>query len=128
MPIDRLSRQDRQLVPQFAVDILPPHRGLFCPQTAVRQGIQHAFHRNIARKIPQIGIAAARFARVPQQTVKQGVQIRAVDVCTGALVLLGQPCTAEKQRAGVGGKGRRVVPVRGGQCGQRGIEKRQVHI
>ena len=35
--IDRLSRQDRQLVPQFTVDILPPNRHLFRLQAAVIQ-------------------------------------------------------------------------------------------
>ena len=96
MAIDRLSRQDRQLVPQFAVDILPPNRHLFGLQAAVIQRIQHVFDRNIARQIPQIGIASACLSGVPQQTVEQRVQVRAVDVRAGTLVLLGQPGTAEK--------------------------------
>lgn len=52
--IDRLSRQDRQLVPQFTVDILPPNRHLFRLQAAVIERIQHTLDRNIARKIPQL--------------------------------------------------------------------------
>ena len=126
--IDRLSRQDRQLVPQFAVDILPPNRHLFRLQAAVIERIQHTLDRNIARKIPQVDIASACLSGMAQQTVEQRVQIGAVDVRAGALVLLRQPCTAEKQHARVGSERGCIIAVRRGQRRQRRIEERQVHV
>ena len=128
MAVDRLSCQHRHMLVQRAVKAAPPHRGLVRREAAVIQTVEQAFDRNVARERPEIAVAAAHFRRMAQQTVKDRVQIGAVDARAAALEALRKPRAAEIQCLGIGRERARLEAVLHRQRRECAVEKRQVHI